>query len=148
VLVPTGTVRAEGKHAGAILYVAGAPAQNPDATWSVVLGMQRADGILGLDMNLHFDSEAIQITGITATGIGSAWTASGRADGGNYQVALFGIEALQGTGAFLKVTYNVTGSVNGLPFGVAAQANEGRIPISWSGVPRATAEPQIRVDEQ
>jgi hypothetical protein len=110
-----------------------------------MLGMQRADGILGLDMTLHFDTEAIQIAGVTTTGISSAWTVAGHADGANYQVALFGIEALQGTGTFLKVTYSMTGNVNGLPFTIAAQANEGQIPIS---MPRGSHDPQIRVDEQ
>jgi len=147
VLVPVNTMKADGKKAGAVLYVAGSPTHNQDGTWSVMLGMQRADGILGLDMNLHFDTESINVVSVATTGISSAWTVVGHADGGNYQVGLFGVEALQGTGAFLKVTYNMTKSVGGLPFGVAAQANEGQIPISWSGVPR-TSDPQIRVDEQ
>jgi len=147
VLVPINTMKADGKKAGAVLYVAGSPTHNQDGTWSVMLGMQRADGILGLDMNLHFDTESISVVSVATTGISSAWTVVGHADGGNYQVGLFGVEALQGTGAFLKVTYNMTKSVGGLPFGVAAQANEGQIPISWSGVPR-TSDPQIRVDEQ
>jgi hypothetical protein len=35
--------------------------------------------------------------------------------------------------------------VDGLPFGIAVQANEGQIPISWTGVPRATA-PEVDVN--
>jgi hypothetical protein len=149
VLVPTGTVTAEGAgRKGAVLYMAGAPTKNNDGTWSVVLGVQRADDILGLDMSLQFDAESISVAGVTTTGIGSAWTVTGRADGGNYLVSLFGIEPLQGTGAFLTVTYTMTKNVSGLPFGVAALANEGAIPITWSGAPRGTNHPQIRVDEQ
>jgi hypothetical protein len=46
VLVPSGTVTADaGGGRGAVLYVAGAPTKNNDGTWSVVLGVQRADGI-------------------------------------------------------------------------------------------------------
>ena len=148
VLVPSGTVNAQRANKGAVLFVIGSPIKNNDGTWSVVFGMQRADGILGLDMNLHLDSTAVSVVGVTTTGISSAWTVASHANGDNYQIALFGIEALQGTGAFLKVTYRMTSQVNGLPFAVAAQANEGQIPVSWSGVPRATQKPAINVDEQ
>jgi len=147
VLVSGSMARLDGKNKGAVLYLAAAPVKNADGTWSVTLGLSRADGILGLDMNLTFETETVQVLGVTTTGISSAWTASGRADSGRYQVALFGVEALQGTGAFLKVTYSTTNNVTALPFGVGAQANEGAIPISWSGVPRASTEPAVGVDE-
>jgi len=138
-------VSAQAARSGATLYLAGMPTRNQDGTWTVVFGLQRADGILGLDMNLHFDSEAIHIVGVTTSGIGSAWTSAGHENGSDYQIALFGVEALRGTGPFLKVTYTMTRPVDGVPFGIAAQANEGQIPISWTGVPRATA-PEVHVD--
>jgi hypothetical protein len=142
-----GVVTAEGKR-GAILYVAGAPTKNADGTWSIVFGMQNADGILGLDMTLKYDSSVIQVNGVSTTGISSAYTAAGNKGESGYAVSLFGVEALRGSGSFLRVTYTVTGSATGAPFSVAAQANEGQIPISWSGVPRTTKQPAIRVDEQ
>jgi hypothetical protein len=148
VLVPGGTVTYEGAgNKGAVLYLAGSPAKNNDGTWSVVLGVQRADGILGLDMNLRFDRDSINVVGVSTTGLGSAWTAAGIADGGNYRIALFGVMPLEGTGSFLKVTYSMTKDVNGMPFGIAAQANEGAIPIAWSGAPRTSQNPHIRANE-
>ena len=132
---------------GALLYLAGAPTQNPDGTWTLVLGLQRADGILGLDMALRYDAEAIHVRNIAATGLGAAWTAAGNSGAGEYRVALFGVQPLAGSGSFLTVTYEMAVHVDGLPFAVDAQANEGRIPISWAGAPRGSNDPQIRVDE-
>ena len=139
-------VTAQGKKKGAVLYLAGAPAHNQDGTWTVVLGLQRADGILGLDLALQYDAAAIHIRSVSATGIGSAWTAAGNDAGGEYRISLFGVQPLAGSGSFLTVTYDMTHPVDGLPFAVAAQANEGQIPITWSGVPVGARDPQVRVD--
>ena len=68
----------------------------------------------------------------TATGIGEGLASVSNQNGPDLLVALYGSSALQGSGAFLKVTYDMTSPVNGLPFAVAAQANEGQIPITWS----------------
>jgi hypothetical protein len=147
-LIQSATLAAMGgPNKGAGLYVVGSPVKNSDGTWSLVLGMQRADGILGLDMNLHRVSKAIHVVGVTTTGIGSAWTVAGNADGDDYRVGLFGVQALQGTGAFLKVTYSMTSNVNGLPFKVGALANEGAIPVRWSGMPTSSEGPSVTVNE-
>ena len=58
---------------GAVLYLAGAPHHNADGTWEILLGLQNADGILGLDMNLRYNPSAIHVLSVAPTGIGS-WT--------------------------------------------------------------------------
>src|SRR5262249_54221939 len=69
------TDTAEAVRPAAVLYLAVGPKHNQDGSWTVVLGLQHADGILGLDMDLHYDSSAIQVTGIAGTGIGSSLAA-------------------------------------------------------------------------
>src|SRR5207249_838786 len=56
---------------GAVLYLAGAPHHNADGTWEILLGLQNADGILGLDMNLRYNPSAIHVLSVAPTGIGS-----------------------------------------------------------------------------
>jgi len=59
-------------------------------------------------------------------------------------IAAFGASPLAGTGSFLRVTYTMTNPVDGVPFTVAAQANEGQIPLAWSpGLPPGGAPRQI-----
>jgi hypothetical protein len=73
----SGTVIRVSPHASqeAVLYLASGPLQNPDGSWEIVLGLQHADGIIGLDMGLHFNPAAIHPRGVTATGIGAALNA-------------------------------------------------------------------------
>ena len=54
---------------GALLYLASGPHQNADGSWEIVLGLQNADGILGLDMDLHYNISAIRPRGVTVAGI-------------------------------------------------------------------------------
>jgi len=59
-------------------------------------------------------------------------------------IAAFGAAPMTGSGSFLRVTYTMTSQVDGVPFTVAAQANEGRIRLVWSpGLPPGGAPRQI-----
>ena len=44
---------------GATLYLASGPTRNQDGSFEVVLAIQHADGIQGLDLSLHYDASAI-----------------------------------------------------------------------------------------
>jgi hypothetical protein len=113
--------------------------RNAAGSYEVVLGLQNADGILGLDMGLHFDPAAIQVRGVTALGIGSAMTISSNTVDNELLLAIYGIDSMRGSGTFLKVTYDMLAPVSGLPFSVAVQANEGQIPVALNpGVPAGT----------
>jgi hypothetical protein len=137
------TVHTE-RFAGAVLYLASGPRQNKDGSYTVELGIQRADGIQGLDMSLHYDAAAIHVRNVTATGMGSGLSVISNTTGNDTMIAAFGANALVGSGSFLKVTYELTSQVDGIPFTVAAQANEGRIPLVWSpGLPPGGAPRQI-----
>lgn len=55
---------------------------------------------------------------------------------------------MAGTGQFLVVTYDLAGPADGLPFTVAAEANEGQIPLTWApGLPRGTRAPERTLDQ-
>ena len=142
-LDPARTVRTE-RFGGAVLYLASGPKLNKDGSYTVELAIQHADGIQGLDMSLHYDAAAIHVTGVTTTGIGSGLTAVSNQNGNDTMIAAFGSAAMAGSGSFLKVTYTMTSHVDGVPFTVAAQANEGQIPLVWSpGLPPGGAPRQI-----
>jgi len=88
----------------------------------------------------------IKVTSVATTGIASSMTAVTNTSGNDTMIAAFGASPLAGTGSFLRVTYSMTGPVDGVPFTVAAQANEGQIPLMWSpglppgGAPRQTVK--------
>lgn len=124
-----GTIRIGG---GAVrqatLYIAAAPTRNDDGTWTVVLGLSNADGILGLDLGLSMDPQYGRITGIRTTGIASDMHAQSNDLAGTRAVSLFGVTPMAGTGEFLVVTFATSGSTVG-PLTVSAEANEGQIPL-------------------
>ena len=100
----------------AALYLASAPRHNTDGTWEVVLGLQNADGILGLDLALQYDPVSIRMHSVTVLGIGAALTAESHTVDQELLIALYGVDPLVGSGTFLKVTYEVTTPVDGVPF--------------------------------
>jgi hypothetical protein len=142
------TIGAE-RFGGAVLYLASGPHRNSDGSYTVELAIQHADGIQGLDLSLQYDASAIQVTNVATTGIGTALTAVSNSVGGDTMIAAFGAAPLTGSGSFLRVTYTMTSQVDGVPFTVAAQANEGRIRLVWSpGLPPGGAPRQtIKVTE-
>ena len=122
----------------AVLYLVSGPVRNSAGSYEVVLGIQNSDGIIGLDMGLHYDPATIRIQGVTALGIGSTMTIAGNTIGQELMLALYGPDPLRGAGSFLKVTYDMLTPASGLPFSVSIQANEGQIPVAFNpGVPRS-----------
>jgi len=85
---------------------------------------------------------------VQGTGLGTTLTIVGNGVGGTYFVAAYGPSPLAGSGALIKVIYTAITTVDGVPpFSVAAQANEGKIPISWSpGVPGGSRDPKLGAD--
>jgi hypothetical protein len=139
----------KGRFNGAVLYLASGPRQNPNGSYTVELAIQRADGIQGLDLSLHYDRSAINVTSVTTIGIASNMTAVTNNAGNDTMIAAFGTTPLAGSGSFLRVTYSMLNHVDGVPFTVGAQANEGQIPLVWSpGLPPGGAPRQsIKVTE-
>ena len=121
---PTGT--------GAVLGMVGAPTQNKDGSWTVVFSLQHSNGILGLDLGFTYNPALVQIRNVVTTGIGSNLTVLTNENNEGVQFALYTTTALQGNGAFLQVTYTAVNPGAALPFQVAAQANEGQIPLTWA----------------
>ncbi len=112
----------------ATLYLATAPTRNADGSWTVVLGLSNADGILGLDLGISMDPQYGRITGIRTTGIASGMHAQSNESAGTRAVSLFGVTPLAGTGEFLVVTLTANGNTVG-QIAVSAEANEGQIPL-------------------
>ena len=113
----------------ATLTLASGPVHSADGTWQIVLGLQNANGIIGLDMTLRYDSSAIHVRSVATTGIATSMTVLSNESAGVTKVGLFGSTPLAGSGSFLTVTYDAAASVQGVPFTVGAQANEGQISI-------------------
>jgi hypothetical protein len=132
------------------LYLAAGPSRTEDGHWQAVIGMQNADGILGLDLTLPANPATVQILGVGATGIASTFGYAAKNTGDGYLVSMYDLGPMAGSGAFLVVTYDLTGTASGLPFGVTAEANEGRITVvPGPGIPRGgTHEPEVQVDQQ
>ena len=113
-----------------------------------MFSLQHANGILGLDLALLYDPRLVTLHSVTTTGIGSNLQMVRNDRGEGTQLALYGTTAMQGSGPFLQVTYKAMNPGAAVPFQVAAQANEGQIPIVWAPrVPGAgQAPPSVAVD--
>ncbi len=150
--VPDTLVVPSGPRAGAPaeLYLASGPTRTADGHWTAVLGLQGADGILGLDLGLQFDPAVARIRSVAATGLASGFGLISNDTGEGLLISLYGVAPMQGTGEFLVVTYDLAVPVTGLPFLVPATANEGRIPVvAGPGIPRgATHSPDVQLDGQ
>ncbi len=115
---------------GAELYVASGP-RRVGSEWVVVLGLARADGILGLDITMGYDPRAVVLKSVRTTGIAARMSLVSNDQPGEAKVGVFGIDPLVGTGDFLVLSFEATGSPAGLPFDVHVDANEGQIPVSF-----------------
>ena len=133
---------------GARLDIADGPRRSQDGSWTVVFGLENADGILGLDLELFYDAADVTIQSVTATGIASSLQLVKNDIDSATRIVLYGTKALRGSGAFLQARYTTTRPGTALPFRVAAQANEGQIPIVRApGVPGTEhAPPSVAVE--
>ncbi len=120
---------------GAFFFIAEQPVRNEDGSYTVVLGLQHADGIQALDLALVYDAQRVTLRQLAPVGIAASMHLAERDDraAGRAQAALFGVQPMLGTGAFLSVTFETAEPVSGLPLSIEASANEGAIPLSWAG---------------
>ena len=89
------------------------------------------------------------MTSIDSTGLSANFGIERKLAEGYSNVALYGTDAMVGTGNLLVVTFDIAGPLSGSPFSVEAFANEGQIPLSWSpGLPRGTRMPDRAVDTE
>jgi hypothetical protein len=70
----------------------------------VTVRLRNADGILGLDLRLEYDSSRLAIVGVQATGIGSGLSLARSDQEGTYRIAAYGVVPLSGSGPLLTVT--------------------------------------------
>ena len=137
-----------GTGAQARLYLASGPAPTADGHWTAVLGLEAADGIMGLDLGLQYDPAVARVRSVTAAGLAAGFGLISNDTGSALLVSLYGVSPMQGTGEFLVVTYDLAVPVTGLPFLVPATANEGQIPLTpGPGIPRgASHSPDVESD--
>jgi hypothetical protein len=123
----------------AVLYVSRGMRMTATRQWEVLLGLQNADGILGLDLTLSYDPDVVAIRNVKETGVAAPLQLVSNQEDDTLRITLYGATPLQGSGDFLVVTFEAKAPFNGVPFVVSASANEGRIPISvapggpWQG---------------
>ncbi len=121
---------------GAQMYLASGPRPLGGNRYEMTLGLMNADGILGLDLTLLHDMQDVTITSLRPVGLAESWNVAQNGTSEGYKAALFSTVPMAGTGEFLVVTVQLNGPVAGQPFEVAAEANEGAIPLSWApGLP-------------
>jgi hypothetical protein len=114
--------------AEATIYLAAAHRDGPAVEY--VLGLQAADGILGLDLVLGYDPDVLSIESVTPAGIASAMGLASHDQQGTLRVAMYGTAPLAGTGEFIVVRVLPRGPLPApAPFKLAATANEGGIPV-------------------
>jgi hypothetical protein len=96
----------------------------------ITISLQNADGILGLDMSLGYDSSRIKIVDVQGTGLGASFIWAKGGQGQTYKLAGYGIDPLSGSGQLLTVTVEALRNAGGPNLlSVRASANEGAIPL-------------------
>jgi hypothetical protein len=96
----------------------------------LTIGIENADGILGLDLKLSYDPSRFGIVGVSSTGIATGWGVAHSDAPGTLRISTYGVSPLAGTGAVLTVTVEGrTGKGRAIPLGLSAVANEGAIPL-------------------
>jgi len=96
----------------------------------IELKISGAEGILGLDLAMGYDSTRIRIVGVETLGLGSGLQLMHSEGGGTLRIGMFGPLPLRGSGALLAVTVEAVKAVRGgVEVQVSGQANEGAIPL-------------------
>ena len=113
---------------GATLYLIGAPRRVGVGQWQYILGLQNADGILGMDLKLR-PAQGTTIQNVTVAGIASGLQLVSNSLDSETMISMFGNHPMVGSGQFLVVTLKTTERGSWMPFEVSAEANEGLIPV-------------------
>jgi len=126
--------------------IAGLP---PGERRQVAISLANADGIVGLDLDLAFDSRALTIVDIQSTGIAAGYGVAHREADGKERIVVYGIAPLSGSGSVLLVTVEGNRSSGRVPsFSVSGTANEGAIPVKPSGPGRPSRTPRTSADRE
>ena len=119
----------------------------------LVLQLDQADGILGLDVVISYGPGTI-IKSINPVGLVDGWDLVTHDQAGQLKVALYGTQPMSGSGSFLEILYSSRAGRLGLtevqlvedgqdgelkpevvhpvgPFRVRVEANEGLVPVRW-----------------
>ena len=111
----------------------------------VTIDLRNADGILGLDLSLGYDSSRIAIVSVEASGIASGDSVARSVKNGTCRVATYGVLPLSGSGSVLTVTIEALKTVGGqAPVTIRGTANEGRIPLVVRSHPTGRAGRLLR----
>ena len=112
----------------------------------IALRLDGADGIQGLDLAFAYDPAALTIVGVVKGGLAARQTMVEGRQPGRLAVALYGAEALAGTGEVVVVTVEVKSTrIRPSAFRVSAVANEGAVPVRVEG---GFAEPDLRLPDK
>ncbi len=96
----------------------------------ITIRLDKADGILALDLSLTYDPARIAVVSVRTTGIGSDFTWAQGGTLGSRKLAAYGVLPLSGSGPLLTVTVQALTDVpRRAPLTVTAVANEGRVPL-------------------
>ena len=133
---------------GAVLYLARGPARTADGHWQAVLGLQNADGIMGLDLEFTYDPAIVTMRSIQGMTLAAGFGIEKNLMTERSLVSVYGAGTMTGTGDFLLLTFDMPDGTSGLPVTVGALANEGQLPLTWSpGLPPAGRTPSTTLDE-
>jgi len=104
--------------------------QEPGETRTLLVSLQRADGIVALDLDLDYDSSELSIVDVRAVGLASSLLLASHDLGGSLRIAMYGTQPLRGSGEILAITVEARGHLGGRPpLRIKALANEGAIPV-------------------
>ena len=99
--------------------------------YRVLISVDNADGILGLDYELAYDSAQVSIRHVEPVGLAAGCSLATRDLDGRNLGALYCARPLMGSGELLAVTVKTGAATPRLPFALRAQANEGQIPLRF-----------------
>jgi hypothetical protein len=98
------------------------------------VNVQKADGIVGLDLNLTYDQSRISIVEIQTSGLGSAMTVLTNDETGSVRIAAYGVVPLVGSGSIMTITVEALADTGSrIPLSIDGSANEGGIPLRTAG---------------
>jgi hypothetical protein len=111
-------------------------------TFGLDLLLEGSHGVLAIDLVLDVRALGLRVHDVRAAGIAADRDVFFHRDGDLLRIALVGVEPLEGSGAFLRLSVEGTGgSLGRLSEALEIQANEGRIPVVVSDLsPRPGTE--------
>jgi len=104
----------------------------PGEQRQLLLRIDNADGILGIDFNLRYDASQIRIVGVEPSGIAAGWGIAHSDRGGIHRITTYGTTPLAGSGTAVIVTVEgIAPAGKATPLQLDGAANEGAIPLRF-----------------